>query len=90
MTGMFAFTDEERATLTEFRAITTDEQGREVLVGLTLEETAFYVAHVKQRRTNPDRVAQKRYLELDKKHERARLSVIGGEIQLRTKNPPLH
>jgi hypothetical protein len=75
---MFAFTDEERATLTEFRAITRDERGREVLVGLTLEETAFYMAHVKQRRTLPNREAQKRYLELDKKHELARCRAGGG------------
>jgi hypothetical protein len=87
---MFAFTDEERAQLSEFRAITTDEQGREVLVGLTLEETAFYMAHVKRRPIIPDREGRKRYIELDKKHELARLAVLGAEVQRRNENPPLH
>ncbi len=73
-TGVFTFTNEERATLTAFRAITTDEQGREVLVGLTFEETAFYMARVRRGPpTIPDLVSQKQYLELDKKHELARL-----------------
>jgi hypothetical protein len=42
---MFAFTDDERARLNEMRAITTNAQGQEVRVGLTEEETAFYMAH---------------------------------------------
>ena len=73
-TGVFTFTNEERATLTAFRALTTDEQGREVLVGLTFEETAFYMARVRRGPpTIPDLVSQEKYLELDKKHELARL-----------------
>jgi hypothetical protein len=38
---MFAFTDEERADLLELSAISTDGRGHEVLVGLTLDETAL-------------------------------------------------
>jgi hypothetical protein len=78
--GVFTFTNEERATLTAFRAITTDEQGREVLVGLTFEETAFYMARVRRGPpTIPDLVSQKQYLELDKKHELARLQAASRE-----------
>ncbi len=40
---MFEFTDSERAYLIEQRAISEDEQGHEVLVGLTFEETSFYI-----------------------------------------------
>jgi hypothetical protein len=73
-TGVFTFTNAERATLTALRAITTDEQGREVLVGLTFEETAFYMARVRRGPpTLPDLVGHQKYLELDKKHELARL-----------------
>ena len=90
---MFSFTTDERFRFTEMRAIATDDQGREVLVGLKLEETAFYMDHTRRFTTNerdrdPDN--RKRYLELHKKYERSRLAVIGVEIQSRNENPPLH
>ena len=40
---MFTFADDERASLGWMRGITQDPQGRAVLVGLTFEETDFYV-----------------------------------------------
>ena len=39
--------DSERAYLLEMRSLATDAEGREVLVGLNFEETAFYMAHVR-------------------------------------------
>ena len=42
---MFSFTDDERTFLIEMRALSTDTNGDEILVGLTLEETAFYMNH---------------------------------------------
>ena len=73
-TGMFTFTNEGARDPSAFRAITTDEQGREVLIGLTFEETAFYMARVRRGPpTIPDLVSREKYLELDKKHELARL-----------------
>ena len=85
---VFAFTDEERAELSMFRAITRDQQGREILAGLTLEETAFYMAYVRRRTPIvPDREGRERYLELDKKHELARLAMPGPETQRRNENP---
>jgi hypothetical protein len=41
--------DSERAYLLEMRSLATDAEGREVLVGLNFEETAFYMAHVRDR-----------------------------------------
>jgi hypothetical protein len=38
--------DSERPYLLEMRSLATDAEGREVLVGLNFEETAFYLAHV--------------------------------------------
>ena len=87
---MFEFTESERAYLKEMRAISTDSQGREVLVGLTVEETALYMAHSRAFLSgNRDRDNRDAYLRLHDKHERARLEVIGTEHYLRTENPPL-
>jgi hypothetical protein len=88
---MFAFTEAERATLMEIRAITTDSKGQELLVGLTLEETAFCMEHRRRFLTpDRDREGRARYLELMERHEKERLSVIGSEIQLRNEDPPRH
>ncbi len=88
---MFSFTDDERAYLTEMRKITTDTRGNEVLVGLTLEETEFYINHTRQRITGEDnRCNGDKYLELHEKHERVRLEILGTEIYLRDENPTLH
>jgi hypothetical protein len=88
---MFAFTDDERARLNEMRAITTNAQGQEVLVGLTEEETAFYMAHTRGFLSEErDRDGKARYLELHEKHERARFTVLGAEHVLRTENPSRH
>lgn len=88
---MFTFTNDERAYLTEMRAITTDTNGIEFLVGLTLEETAFYMGHARKFLTGDrDRHKADRYLELHDKHEAARFDVLGAEIYLRNENPPLH
>jgi hypothetical protein len=86
---MFTFTDDERASLGWMRGISQDSQGRAVLVGLTLEETNFYITYRRKFFTperDRDREHQKRYLELHRKHEIARLEVVGTEIDLRNKN----
>jgi hypothetical protein len=87
---MFEFSDSERVWHTEMRGISTDEHGREVLAGLTMEETAFYMSRTRSRASgvhdNPN--SRTRFLELREKHERARLQVIGAEIELRGENPP--
>jgi hypothetical protein len=46
---MLIFTDADRTHLTEMCAITTNSQGQEVLVGLTLKETEFYMEYSRQR-----------------------------------------
>jgi hypothetical protein len=91
MVQMFSFTEDERAYLTEMRKITTDARGNEVLVGLTLEETDFYINHTRQRITGEDNQRNGgKYLDLHEKHERARLEILGAEIYLRDENPTLH
>jgi hypothetical protein len=88
--GMIEFTDEERALLSEMRALTTDDEGREVLRGLTREETEFYVTYTRSHASgNRDRkpVTRARFQELYQKHERVRLQAIMDENYLRRENP---
>ena len=91
MTTTFTLTDSERAHLREMRALSTDLQGREVLVGLSFEETVFYVAYGRDRVKGISRPDDgEKYIELHDKHERARLSVLGAENELRIYKPPRH
>jgi hypothetical protein len=88
---MSIFTDADRAYLNEMHAITTDSKGNEVLIGLSLEETEFYLSYANSRMDGTEqRADQKRYLELHEKHERARLAVLGAENELRNDKPSLH
>ena len=87
---MITFTDSERAFHLEMRGLAKDVRGQEVLVGLTAEETEFYVIHVRRRSAgnrDRDRANKARYLELHQKHEFARLQTIGAEVELRRENP---
>ena len=83
---MSIFTESERIFLTEMRAITTDSQGQEVLVGLTMLETEFYLDYSRRGFGGADNLGREdgaRYLELCNKHECARLSILAAENQLR-------
>jgi hypothetical protein len=86
--------DKHRAHLTEMRAIATDQDGREVLVGLTFEETEWYFDYQAQRlsgqRGRDHTTNRRRFLALYEKHEQARLQVIGAEFQKQTDNPTSH
>jgi len=92
------YTSEEIEGRAFFRDLTTDAQGRVILVGLTYEETRFQVAYNRwawrHRRTGPregepetlDRL-RKRYLELHEKHQFARFQVMHAERYLQANNP---
>ena len=85
----------EEEALTRDRALTTNSKGRLTLVGLTVEESIWYIGHKRQwlaeriddtlRRES--RGGRKRYLELYERHEFARLQVIGAEHEVRAENP---
>ena len=88
---MFEFTAAERMSLTENRALTTDPQGREILVGLTLDETMALMSHRRKfLQGDRDRANRGYCLELNRKHELARLEVIGTEVHLATNKPSRH
>jgi hypothetical protein len=68
-------TETERLYLTEMRSLTRDEVGREVLVGLSDEESAALMAHRRRFSAEnrlPDQAALWIWLELAQKHEYAR------------------
>src|SRR5918994_1606441 len=95
MDAPLELTPGEEEALTRDRALTTDSKGRLTLVGLTVEESIWYIEHKRQwlaeriddtlRRQSRD--GRKRYLELYERHEFARLQVIGAEHEVRTENP---
>ena len=88
---MFAFTDSERAYLTEESALATDSAGIEVLAGLTVEETAFLTEHRRKFAVGiRDLGSKRRALELGEKHEVVRLAILGAEAHRRNSDAPLH
>jgi hypothetical protein len=77
---MFAFTEEERIGLRHMHSLSQDEQGREVLIGLSWNDTAYLMEHRRNfaksiRQRDPDR--KSKALVLGNNHELARLRRIG-------------
>ena len=90
---MTTFTDADRIYLNEMRAITTNTKGEEILVGLTLQQTEFYMEFSNRSLTSNQRTSDEdrnRYLDLNEKHEKERLSILAAEIQLRNDHPQHH
>ena len=72
---MRALTEAERQYLTETQSLTLDETGRDVLVGLTYQESSLLMAYRRQftsgnRDRHPDDLTN--WLELAQKHDLAR------------------
>lgn len=68
----FQLSDAEREYLRETKALDIDPRGREVLIGMTVAETAWYI-NQSHRILGRHRTDRQKYLELHQKHERARL-----------------
>jgi hypothetical protein len=68
---MCDFTETEKQCLTATRSLTRDEEGREVLVGLTDEESATLMAHRRRFSAGnrlPDTATLSSWLELAERH----------------------
>jgi len=65
-------TDAEGASLGD--RLSTDDAGKEVLVGLTAEESEFYMQYRRRRKAGyyPERKHRDRFVQLHEKHELAR------------------
>lgn len=90
---MLDLNDVERGYLTETRALSVNPAGEEVLVGLTVDETAFVLDHMRRflmSEREHDRERKKRFLDLHNKHEAARFAVLAAEIEKRNDNPTEH
>ena len=90
---MTTFTDADRVYLNEMRALTTNSEGEEVLVGLTHQETKFFMEFSNKRLSGSQRSSDEdrdRYLNLNEKHEKERLSILAAENQLRNDNQQRH
>ena len=92
---MFVFTDAEREIRSPDCAIVLNEAGREVLVGLTEEETAVYMDYVRRYGLNkrlwtparPDKAERATLLELHDKHGRRAWRPLNLE-HVPAENPP--
>jgi hypothetical protein len=67
-----ALTEAERQYLTETRSLTLDEVGREVLVGLTYDESSLLMAYRRRLAAGSTDEDPTIWLELAERHERAR------------------
>lgn len=84
---MAAIPEEHRAYLLEMRALAKDDDGNEVLIGLTSSETEFYLRYSLGSASHGE---SERYLQLNEKHEKARFVILGAENELRFDNPSKH
>lgn len=72
-----------RAYLLAIRALSTDGEGNEIFVGMTLRESTWYQQYLDESfYGDPDRTdgSQEKYLSLQDRHESARLAVIAEEL----------
>ncbi len=76
-----------RAYLTEIRALSTDEDGTELFVGLTAKESVWYQDYLRGSFAGTaDRTeeSEEKYLALHDKHEEMRRTVLAGESLMRS------
>lgn len=89
------FDPHERAYLLDMRLLTTDLEGRDVFVGLSVEESEEYFAFTRPGGTDlrpgedweQQHARGERYLELHDKMEKAKFELIAAEHVLRTMRP---
>ncbi|SFM64694.1 hypothetical protein SAMN02982985_04820 [Rugamonas rubra] len=89
---MLEITAGDRAYLTEMRGLGTDSKGREILVGLTVEESREYIGYlgVRSAGTHASSEENERYIALNDRYEAARHAVLGAEIAARSDTSPRH
>ncbi|MBV2179694.1 MAG: hypothetical protein KUL86_00490 [Castellaniella sp.] len=79
---MLEFQPGARAHLLKIHALSTDGDGNEVFVGMTLKESVWYQLYLEESfngETDRTDGSQERYLALHDKHEDARQTVIADE-----------
>lgn len=79
---MLDLTDEEREFLRAMRAVTLDQDGREIFVGLTADESEAYLPLSRRNESGEDLSGNARFMALHAKHEAQRQRVVDGEAPL--------
>lgn len=85
--------DSDRNYMNEMRMLGKDQDGNEVMVGLTREETLRVLEHNRRFLANDrDRNKDVRadYLKLHEKHERVRMQILSAENEARNLKGPMH
>lgn len=75
-------TDDETEMLRAMRAVTIDDQGAEVFVGLDGEESVEFLAMSRRHEAGEDMIALPRFLLLRERHEAARQEIVEGRAPL--------
>jgi hypothetical protein len=82
-------TDKQRAAKQSFSSLSTDGEGNEILVGLTFEESGWFLDYqdrrLKPRRDDRAHEDKLRYLELASRHDFARVQVLGAVYEAKQK-----
>jgi len=86
---MLNLTDCNRTFLKKIYSLSTDLNDREVLVGLTHEESRRYLALSEPMR-NATPEEKNEHSELKDRHSLTRVQVLEAELYLRTENPSVH
>lgn len=79
---MLELQPEARAYLLQIRALSTNEDGNDVFVGLTAEESVWYANYLKESfggTADRSEGPQSKYFALQDRHEAARLAVLVSE-----------
>lgn len=84
-------TDAERYSNEWRLALAVDDAGHETLIGLTVDESIFYIDRKRKFLSgNRDEAGRKLWLELNEKHERARLQIVGAVAEKENTNPSMN
>ena len=79
-------TDQERETLRAMRAITINDQGHEIFVGLSADESLEFLDFSRRNEGGEDLSSTKRFMHLRDRHEEARQQIVGGAVSLDDSN----
>ena len=79
---MLKFEPNDRAYLSEIRALSTDQDDNEIFVGMTVSESVWYANYVQESfngTVTRDDAAQDRYISLHTQHEEMRRTILAAE-----------
>ena len=79
-------TDQERETLRAMRAITINDEGHEIFVGLDADESTEFLHLSRRNEGGEDLSSTERFMHLRNRHEEARQQIVAGAVSLDDSN----